>query len=481
MTEAYIGVSGVGSGQEQATTEALFSEHGFGQNRRLLLGVKATTKTQVDELEPTKGRAWFPVGDELSTALVSSDKSTKVLQFYADDWTDLNHRALPLIDNSLERASGWVNGIQYDLLPWFSEDSSLEIIERYGATDGINGPVILQCYGAIMREHSPADVIERLKRVEGYVTHVLFDASEGRGISMDSDALVPWVEAVQLSGLGINVAVAGGLGPLNVNDRLSTITERFNEVSWDAESQLHSQNVLDNEKVSAYLTDSKDLLLTTELPRTVARDIRTMGEWSIWLAHIERQPTYLDGRHENDSEHASMLSRVAVNIALKYFPELDAGRVSIFSTIHDDVEGYTSDFHSLGASEEAMKAKQIREDEALAKMKMDFADFPHYIELIEIYEQQIEPEARFVKVLDKCMPPIMNLYNKGKSVLEEQSIETADQYTDLAEISSKRLVTYTDDLGVLIRSRAILIQMIRDEVYDQTTGTHLKLFQKKDE
>ena len=253
MAETYVGVSGIASQRQQRFTERSFGTYAFNHQRELLLGVKATTKTQLDELEPTKGRAWFPVGDELSTALYFSDCSVKVLQFYADDWTNLEHRALPLIETSLERAADWVDGIQYDLLPWVTEDSSLQIIQRYGHGVAGDGPVILQCHGSIMAENSMASVVERLKRVEGYITHVLFDASEGRGEPMNSDALSYWVEAIQSSDLDIDVAIAGGLGPYRNPHLLARLLQRFDPISWDAESRLHTDNELDPYKVSSYI------------------------------------------------------------------------------------------------------------------------------------------------------------------------------------------------------------------------------------
>lgn len=253
MSEVYIGVSGVASTQQQLMTERSFAAHTDTHGRSLLLGIKATTKAQLDELEPSKGRAWFPVGDELTTALMPSNTSLKVLQFYADNWTDLNHRVFPLIDKSLERSAAWVDGIQYDLLPWMNEDSSLEIIERYAHGTVIKGPVILQCHGSIMSEFRPSDVIERLKKVEGFLTHILFDSSEGRGVPMNGDALSRWVEAAQTSSLAIDIAIAGGLGPYRNPNMLTSFVRRFDPISWDAESRLHTNQALDQYKTSNYI------------------------------------------------------------------------------------------------------------------------------------------------------------------------------------------------------------------------------------
>lgn len=253
MAETYIGVSGVASEQQQRATERSFNAHSTTHGRGLLLGVKATTKTQLHEQEPKKGRSWFPVGDELRVALTRSGNSTKILQLYANDWTDLNNQALPLVDTSLERSTEWVDGLQYDLLPWMVEDSSLQIIERYAQGVAVDGPVILQCHGTIMAEYRPSDVIERLKQIEGYITHILFDASEGRGVPMNSYALSQWVEVIQATNLNLGIAIAGGLGPYRDPGVLSSFVRRFDSVSWDAESRLHTNNVLDKHKTSNYI------------------------------------------------------------------------------------------------------------------------------------------------------------------------------------------------------------------------------------
>lgn len=478
MAERYVGVSGVGTPGQQSAIESFYADLAISKRRQLLLGVKATTKIQVDETESRKGRNWFPVGDELTSALQSSEASQKVLQLYADDWTDLDGRAIPLIERSLERAASWVDGLQYDLLPWFTEDSSLELIQRYAHGEAVTGPVILQCHGDILRGASPEQVIERLKRVEGYVTHVLFDASEGRGLSLDPDTLSAWIESVEQSDLDIGVAVAGGLGSEDTGELLIPVLRRFDDISWDAESKLHRDNVVDVPTVESYLYESNHAVYITETSQAIARDVRTLGEWSIWLAHIDRQPTYLDGRFENDAEHASMLARVSMMIALKYFPELDAGRVAMFSTVHDDVEGYDGDFPSLGASVDAMAAKAQREAASLERMRQDFSDIPQYVALIDAYEEQREPEARFVKVMDKCMPAIMNLYNRGKSVAEEQNIMHASEYMRQAEVSSRRLDGHRQDWGILVEAREALIEMIRTEVFDPYTGEHLEKFKQ---
>lgn len=258
-TARYVGVSGVGSPEQQAHITANFNAHGLRRcGRTALLGVKATTRIQVDEIPARRGDDWYPVGDRLRDVLQKSDDTINVLQLYADEWTNLSERTLPLMENSLERSHAWLDGLQYDMLPWFDHDVSLEIIERYA--EAVDGPVILQCYGDIMRSKTPHVVMERLKRVEEFVTHVLFDASEGRGELMEADALSVWIESLQGSSMGILPVIAGGLHAEAVHQVLPVIARRFDDISWDAESSLHTDDILDNAKVDRYLQASAAVL-----------------------------------------------------------------------------------------------------------------------------------------------------------------------------------------------------------------------------
>lgn len=255
---SYVGISGVGNQEQQVESIKKFDEAGLeGLGRAMLIGVKATTRTQVDERSSGYKDNWYPVGKTLRDVLRRRD-SINVLQLYADDWVDLGHRAIPLMEKSMERSHEWLDGLQFDMLPWFEEGSTLQIIKKYSPM--VSGPVILQCYGDIMRRQSPEAVIERLRRVQGFVSHVLFDASEGRGELMDADALSGWVDALESSNLDMQPTVAGGLSADSVRIRLPTITRRFDNVSWDAESSLHTDNILDTEKVAEYFTASAEVL-----------------------------------------------------------------------------------------------------------------------------------------------------------------------------------------------------------------------------
>lgn len=468
MVEAYVGISGVGSVEQQVICEDAFRAIEFPAERKLLLGVKATTRIQVDETESRKGRNWFPVGEELRTTLAPSADSLKVLQLYADQWTDLVKRAIPLIENSLERSQEWVDGLQYDLLPWFTEDSSLQIIERYAHDVAVGGPVIVQCHGDIMQAATPEQLLERLKRIEGFITHILFDASEGRGLTMDPDTLSRWVEVVQNSYLDLGIAIAGGLGGSETAHLLTPVLRRFDDISWDAESRLHTNNVLNDEKVTDYLADSKKAIFEGEFPRKSAKNALYLGGFSIWYADVDRGTHYPKGT-ESDVEHSYMLSLIAMDLAEKYYPDLDQAKIAQFCLAHDMAEAITGDVRTFKISDEDRIAKE--QAEVLATEQL-IKELPKYwAQILADYSAQDTLEARFVRLVDKIMPILVNIVGDGaRSFMEVYGMCTLEESRTHQIMRSAELKQQYPEFPEINSVRDEIVQILHATLFDQETG-----------
>lgn len=111
--------------------------------------------------------------------------------------------------------------------------------------------------------------------------------------------------------------------------------------------------------------------------------------------------------YENDTEHSYNLAMTAWFLA-GWFPELDKDKIIRYALVHDMVEVHAGDTFIYGKPEElASKAK--RETDALKKLSKDWADFEELTQTIEIYEECVDDEAKFVYALDKLMP-IMQIY-----------------------------------------------------------------------
>lgn len=294
----YIGVSGVVNQEQQAELEEVFAETGLADKRKLQLGVKATHKAQYLGIENKYGREWYPVGHEINEVMGYSPNVMGVAQVCLDPeltHDDVYRRAF--LERSLGTAAWqWVTGIQYDMVPnWCCQadlidtmvaEAALVVNESHfpafeqvpyldgrallyrGAVDpkATLRTVTLQCQNDVMNHHTPRELAERLSRIPE-LDYALLDASGGRGIRLNPDALLPYLEAIydnpHLSRLG--VAIGGGLNAEVVRTELPKILRHFPDVSWDAEGQLHPVNAdgkrpLDMQVVREYFEASAEVL-----------------------------------------------------------------------------------------------------------------------------------------------------------------------------------------------------------------------------
>lgn len=126
------------------------------------------------------------------------------------------------------------------------------------------------------------------------------------------------------------------------------------------------------------------------------------------------------GTPESDTDHTVMLAVLACAVAARYRPALNIGKVAQYALVHDLVEAYCSDTplwpHLDPAAKKKKEAeKKEKEKEALVRIKKEFPLFPWLHETIERYEKLGDPEARFVKALDKAMAALLHNLNDGLS------------------------------------------------------------------
>jgi hypothetical protein len=239
----YIGISGANGDIQQRTLELLWDTYHLHDQRRLLLGVKAVHKTQWLDTPNKYGSSWYPVGEEaFSKALLRSGESYGVAQMYLDPESIAGDRDYPraFVDRIVDRGRRWLNAIQFDMLPYNQTDPA----QWHGLFEHIHGygiDVILQCHKRAM-EAGPAGAIEHIKSL-GPIDYVLFDASHGKGVEMDPEALLPFLDVAHsdrtLAGDHTSFGVAGGLSAERVRQHLPRLAGAFPDISWDAEGKLH--------------------------------------------------------------------------------------------------------------------------------------------------------------------------------------------------------------------------------------------------
>ena len=84
----------------------------------------------------------------------------------------------------------------------------------------------------------------------------------------------------------------------------------------------------------------------------------TLGRVGTGMANIERAPRYPGGRHEDDAQHSYLLSLACMELATRFYPDLDTGLTTQYCIVHDLVELESGDVKTFDITEEQRKEKR---------------------------------------------------------------------------------------------------------------------------
>lgn len=132
---------------------------------------------------------------------------------------------------------------------------------------------------------------------------------------------------------------------------------------------------------------------------------------ALTFGRVERVTFHEDGqRPETDTDHTVMLQLIACDLANELRLGLDIGLVAQFALVHDLVEVYSGDCQTMTLDAAGFEAKATREAAAIVRLRSEFGT-SWLVTMLERYERQIEPEPRYVRVLDKLLPKLTHLLN----------------------------------------------------------------------
>ena len=145
-----------------------------------------------------------------------------------------------------------------------------------------------------------------------------------------------------------------------------------------------------------------------------------------FLTDVERlklikRKAYVSGlsRQENSAEHSWHLALGLLATARELNLEIDLHKALVMALIHDICEIDAGDTPAFGPQRPDQHEAERRCLERLAGYDLKFA--PSIRELWLEYEAQVSLESRWVKVLDRVMPFIVNLSTQGVN-WKEQSV-----------------------------------------------------------
>jgi putative hydrolase of HD superfamily len=104
---------------------------------------------------------------------------------------------------------------------------------------------------------------------------------------------------------------------------------------------------------------------------------------------------------EDDAQHSFDLALTALYLINRHNLDLNLEKVLSFALVHDLVEVFSGDLDAITSSEEDKTLQKEREKEAINIWSVAF---PYIADLITEYESLSTPEAKFVKILDKFVP-----------------------------------------------------------------------------
>jgi putative hydrolase of HD superfamily len=195
-------------------------------------------------------------------------------------------------------------------------------------------------------------------------------------------------------------------------------------------------------------------------PQLVDAMVRLSG-LALRLGRVDRTYCYHPDRQrkENVAEHTVMLGWIAPTLAQALFPGLDRGLIAQLALVHDAVEVYAGDTPTLRITERERLAKAARERAAADRIREEFlATLPWFTALVDEYESQSLPEARYVKAVDKLLPKIVHLLD-GLHGIHEQSLPRIELAATLAQQDIDMRV-YAGEYDALFELRDLLVSAV---------------------
>lgn len=187
-----------------------------------------------------------------------------------------------------------------------------------------------------------------------------------------------------------------------------------------------------------------------------------VGDLSMRFARTFRLPTLPDGRHESDSEHSQTLALVALELASRYYPELDLGRVALLSVVHDldEIEADGGDTPTLWLTQEGLTAKKQREAEGRLILRSRYPFANNLFDLLDGYEpegEKLDDEAAFVFIVDKIVPSVTHMRNHGED-LRQIGISSGKELWKSVETTQQRLEPFRSRFPLLLALRELRLQ-----------------------
>ena len=201
-----------------------------------------------------------------------------------------------------------------------------------------------------------------------------------------------------------------------------------------------------------------------------------IGALTVAFAEVERAPRYPNGDRETDVEHSFHLALSAIELAADFYPELDIGLVSQFSLVHDLPEVYAGDVWTFEISDEDRAKKEAAEAKATERLMKELP--PYTAQLLKRYEEQTEPEARFVRFVDKLLPAIINIMaGDANTFKEDYKVDSIEDLLKSREGHRQELLAKFPEFDAIHIIKDLLFDSSSKYVY--SNENYINIFRQK--
>lgn len=202
-----------------------------------------------------------------------------------------------------------------------------------------------------------------------------------------------------------------------------------------------------------------------------AEKVLELSQFAMGFARVDRSTVMPDGRNESDVEHSFMLTLIAPVLVRLFSYDLDEDKVVMFALVHDMAEFYTGDTPTINISEEDMIRKEAAEDEAVKRL---VGELPlPWAGMLLRYHIQEEPEARFVRLVDKLLPTALNLIVPPENLtyIAEQGLTSEDEFRVAKLKKQTKLQAEYPDFPEVLDLRVELDNLVIEHLYPSSQAS----------
>jgi 5'-deoxynucleotidase YfbR-like HD superfamily hydrolase len=200
--------------------------------------------------------------------------------------------------------------------------------------------------------------------------------------------------------------------------------------------------------------------------RAIHDQLISLTEITVKLATVKRTVLYAKDHQENDAEHSLHLALTASEIAATYYPKLNNGLVTQFSIVHDLKEVYAGDVPTFDITQAQRDKKEARERLAYKRLLKELP--PHTADMLRRYEEQKEPEARLVCLVDKLLPAAVHAIaaqaNK-EYFITTFNIQSLEQIDARNERFDAYLQKEFSEFDIVLIAQKLIIKSARDQLW----------------